>query len=181
MARGGITRVEGLAELGRNVALLKKELQATELRKAARKAANVVVKRAKAIVSAKGLIGDEPIHMRDAIRARRLSKVSKNGLEVFGVGVFKLGTSKKTGKAFTYAKNRKNKGKGRAGKKYEVDPPEFYWKFVELGTVRMAARPFLVPAFESEKKDSPYYMALSLEKSLKETTSKMPKPKKVST
>lgn len=178
MARGAQVRIEGLAELGRNFRTVSKEVKEKGIRKAAAVAARVVVKRAKAIVTAKGLIGDEPIHMRDAIRNRRLSKVSKNGLEVQAVGVFKIGTHAKTGKKYTYAKNRKNKSKGRAGKNYQVDPPEFYWKFIELGTVKMTPKPFLVPAFDAEKSDSPYHMGLSLEKDLKATVAKLPKTKK---
>lgn len=38
-----------------------------------------------------------------------------------------------------YAVTVRHKGKGRP----------FYWKFIEFGTVKLAARPFLRPAFES--------------------------------
>lgn len=40
----------------------------------------------------------------------------------------------------------------RSFKKKESDPNNaWYWHFVEFGTVRMPAQPFLRPAFESEK------------------------------
>lgn len=40
----------------------------------------------------------------------------------------------------------------RSGKKYRGrDADAYYWRFVEFGTARMAARPFLRPAFEAKK------------------------------
>lgn len=44
---------------------------------------------------------------------------------------------------------RKKRGKA----KNTADDP-FYWRFLEFGTARMAARPFLRPAFESMKQES---------------------------
>ena len=41
------------------------------------------------------------------------------------------------------------KGAGKSGAANPDDP--FYWRFVEFGTSKMAARPFLRPAFESRK------------------------------
>ena len=40
----------------------------------------------------------------------------------------------------------------RAAKVSEKDA--YYWRFVELGTAKMAARPFLRPAFESKKEEA---------------------------
>lgn len=45
---------------------------------------------------------------------------------------------------------KRNLAKGRD--LYHGDP--FYWRFVEFGTSRMAARPFLRPAFDSKKLDA---------------------------
>lgn len=41
-----------------------------------------------------------------------------------------------------------------AGKRRNVDKDSFYWKFVELGTSKMSARPFLRPAYEVKKEDA---------------------------
>lgn len=37
------------------------------------------------------------------------------------------------------------------GKKRNVQRDSYYWRFVEFGTSKMAARPFMRPAFEAEK------------------------------
>lgn len=64
------------------------------------------------------------------------------------VGVRGL-SSKATGffKSFT-----DRAGKALKGSDNPNDP--FYWRFVELGTSKMAARPFLRPAFEAKKMES---------------------------
>jgi len=42
--------------------------------------------------------------------------------------------------------------KAQTGKSGQTNPDDpFYWRFVEFGTVKMAARPFLRPAFEARK------------------------------
>lgn len=38
-----------------------------------------------------------------------------------------------------------------SGKARNVDKNSYYWRFVELGTSKMAAQPFMRPAFESKK------------------------------
>jgi HK97 gp10 family phage protein len=45
---------------------------------------------------------------------------------------------------------KRKSGKGAADN--PLDP--FYWRFVEFGTSKMAARPFLRPAFEAKKVDA---------------------------
>lgn len=41
-----------------------------------------------------------------------------------------------------------------SGRARNVQKDSYYWKFVELGTSKMAARPFMRPAFESRKEDA---------------------------
>lgn len=41
-----------------------------------------------------------------------------------------------------------------AGKARNVDKDSFYWKFVEFGTAKMAAQPFMRPAFEAKKEEA---------------------------
>lgn len=47
------------------------------------------------------------------------------------------------------------KFKSLAGKKGSANPDDpFYWRFLEFGTSKMRAQPFLRPAFESKKEES---------------------------
>jgi HK97 gp10 family phage protein len=167
-----VVSVAGLSELGKNLATFAKEVKGKVLRKAAREAAYEVRDAARAIVVAKGLVRTG--RMKNAIAARRQPKASRQaGYEQYAVGVFKLKKSAKTGKAYAYANTRRNRGAGRVGKGYEVDAPEFYWKFLEFGTVNMAAKPFLVPAFESRKQSAPDVMAKHLRDGMEAATRKL--------
>lgn len=171
-------KVEGLQQLGRNLQQFSKEIKEKVLRKAARVAANEVRDTAKSIVVAKGLV--KTGKMRDAIASRHLSKASRvPGKEFYAVGVFKIRNSAKTGKPYAYANTRLNRSKRRVGKAYAVDAPEFYWKFVELGTVKMRAKPFLVPAFNAKKAGSPETMRKELEDGMVKATRKLAKARQV--
>lgn len=46
---------------------------------------------------------------------------------------------------------RKGKKYQNQGKKGHLSQDAYYWPFVEFGTSKMAARPFMRPAFESKK------------------------------
>lgn len=50
-----------------------------------------------------------------------------------------------------YARTQLNRRLGRIGKSFALRGDAYYWWFVEFGTERMSARPFLRPAFESGK------------------------------
>lgn len=50
-----------------------------------------------------------------------------------------------------YADTARNRRKGRVGKSYRVAGPAYYWRFLEFGTRKMTARPFLRPAFDRTK------------------------------
>lgn len=102
--------------------------------------------------------------VRDAARAgaarlddpRTASNIAKNiitrndarrgrveGGVVTKVGVLGGAVSK------TYTNNRRNRG-GRAGKSYLVEAAEtFHWRFLEFGTSRQRAQPFMRPALEN--------------------------------
>ncbi|WP_426196177.1 HK97-gp10 family putative phage morphogenesis protein [Massilia sp. DWR3-1-1] len=49
---------------------------------------------------------------------------------------------------------RTGKKSRMAGKGRDVQRDSFYWRFVELGTSKMVARPFMRPAYESKKVDA---------------------------
>lgn len=41
-----------------------------------------------------------------------------------------------------------------SGAKRDVNKDSFYWRFVEFGTAKMAAQPFMRPAFEAKKEEA---------------------------
>lgn len=67
--------------------------------------------------------------LREGIQVRRLKRESYPGFEVWAVGVFKYSRQKQ-----------------------RHDP--YYWKFVEFGTVKMSAQPFLRPGYDGEKTEA---------------------------
>ncbi|MDC4739171.1 HK97 gp10 family phage protein [Acinetobacter baumannii] len=50
------------------------------------------------------------------------------------------------GAQIPYTNNAKNRRSGRVGKTYQADGRVFYWRFLELGTSKQPATPFLRPA-----------------------------------
>lgn len=49
---------------------------------------------------------------------------------------------------------RSGKKSRLSGKKRNIDKDSFYWRFLELGTSKMPAQPFMRPAFESKKEEA---------------------------
>lgn len=49
-----------------------------------------------------------------------------------------------------------------AGKARNVDKNSFYWRFIEFGTAKMSAKPFMRPAFEAKKTEAVQKIADSL-------------------
>lgn len=70
------------------------------------------------------------------------------------------------GGARRYAKTKRNVRKGRAGKEYETAGNTYYWRFIEFGTERQKARPFLRPAFEVRKVDAREAIINSLQRGI---------------
>lgn len=82
-------------------------------------------------------------NLRDNIIVKRDPKPQIYGAaEVYWVGV-------KGGGRRKYANTRRNRRNRRTGQTYEVSGNAFYWRFIEFGTEKMKARPFLRPAFEA--------------------------------
>ena len=132
--------VAGLSDLGRTMLELKDNVSLRLIRKAVKAGSEVVVEAAKAKAPVK------TGKMRDSIGSRRDGRESKPGVEVRAVSIFRV-------KGQKYTNNASNRQKGRVGKTFTVDPPTFYWKFIEFGNSarNIAARPFLRPAFDSTK------------------------------
>jgi HK97 gp10 family phage protein len=49
---------------------------------------------------------------------------------------------------------RQGKKYRKQGKKGNLSQDAWYWRFVEFGTVKMSAQPFLRPAFDMRKNDA---------------------------
>ena len=113
--------------------------------RSARKAMAVV--RKAAIANAKALDDKETgerIWKNIAIKPSK----TKNGFVLMRVGV--------RGGARSYAATRENVRSGRVGQQYATDGSKdnpggdtWYWRFVELGTARSRATPFLRPALNN--------------------------------
>lgn len=52
-----------------------------------------------------------------------------------------------------YGNNKKNRQKERVGEAFKTEDA-FYWRFLEFGTDRAAAKPFMRPAFEAKKHEA---------------------------
>jgi HK97 gp10 family phage protein len=134
-------KVEGLKELQEALKALPAEIQKRPLRSAVSAGAKVIVDEAK-----RRAPQGETGNLRKALYRYRSRSQSGTGKETFLVGVRK---GKKQ-----YADTAKNRRLSRVGKKYTVEGEAFYWRFLEFGTSKMAARPFLRPAFESKKMEA---------------------------
>lgn len=135
-----MSNLQGLQKVLKNFQELQGNIQKKHARKAGRKAMKSVQKTAKD--NAKRI--DDPktaekIHQNIVIRAGRSS--NKNAV-VTRVGV--LGGAKAPAKAVgeLQGKGRKNRG-----------GDTFYWRFVEFGTARSKATPFMRPALQSNKQN----------------------------
>ena len=129
--------IKGLKELQAALNQLPREVQKRPLRAAVSAAAKVIQDEAKRRA---------PIdtgNLRKAIYRTRSRSGSGTGQETFLVAV-------KKGKA-EYANTARNRRLNRVGKKYQTQGEAYYWRFLEFGTAKMAAKPFLRPAFENKK------------------------------
>lgn len=60
----------------------------------------------------------------------------------------------------------------KQGKKGDKSQDAFYWRFVEFGTAKMAAKPFLRPAFEGKKQEAAEAIKQKLAERIEEEASK---------
>lgn len=125
-------KIEGLVELGRRLEQIKTRHAQKIIRSAVTAGARVIV------LDARRRAPVKTGALKKSIESLRDKQNSGPGVEFRAVSVFKV--------PGVYAKTKENVRKGRAGKTYLQDPPTFYWKFNELGTVRQPARPFIQPA-----------------------------------
>jgi HK97 gp10 family phage protein len=156
MARETV-RLEGLREAVKTL----KELgplagqRGGPVRAVLRKAAQIVVVQAKANVRAiiaepnlGGVDSKSTGLLENSVTARRMRKTPSGAKGEAYVVTVKRGGNRK------YAANVKNVRSGRAGKTYEVPPPAFYGWFLEYGTERMRAHPWIRPAYDQKKAEA---------------------------
>lgn len=132
MADSFSVSVKGLSDLKKKLDGMVDDMRRKALRSAVAAGARVIVLDARARAPKK--TGD----LKKSIGSRRDILESRKDYEVRAVSVFKV--------KGVYGNNARNRQKGRVGKTYLQDPPTFYWKFNELGTVRQPAKPFVEPA-----------------------------------
>lgn len=156
-----MVRVEGLSQLQKAMQDLGRKTSNRIAVQAMRKGGAIV--RDKARANAPVLTENTPYRragtLRKAIQAR--TKIGKNGQTNTYVLVKGLSTKQIL------------KFKGKTGKDSAYNPRDpFYWRFVEFGTSKMAARPFMRPAFEQSKEKAANVIIQSLKDGIMTETGK---------
>jgi HK97 gp10 family phage protein len=64
-----------------------------------------------------------------------------------GKWVVKYGARIKPGRRLKYGNTAENRRRRRVGKKYQTESPAFYARFLEYGSSKMLAKPFIRPSF----------------------------------
>lgn len=135
-----LAHVAGLSDLAAALRELPRRIGRNVLRGAVAAGASEV--RAEARTKAPVYTGDvaqghpPPGTLKRAIYQKQIRELSDDQTQVFFVGV------------------RQGKKYRKMGKKGDKSMDAYYWRFVEFGTSKMAARPFLRPAFEASKMDA---------------------------
>lgn len=165
MADGIRFDVSGLDGVKAKMAQLKSEANAKGGRAALRKAAAVL--RSQAQSNARRLDDHETT---EAIWKNIDIRWDGKAFRQDGQLAFRLGV---LGGARQYANTRQNKRKGRAGQTYATAGSSsnpggdtWYWRHVEMGTSRVAARPFLRPVAEQAGQKAVDTFALEFNRAL---------------
>lgn len=141
MADGIEVKVEGIEQLSARFKALSVGMRNKGVRAAMRKGANVVRDAAKA--AARAIDRPEtPLSIEKNIAVQFNGRLQKRTGDIgFRVGV--------RGGAKQYADTKANRRSGKVGSSYTTGGTTFYWRFIEFGTSKMRARPFLRPAIEN--------------------------------
>lgn len=147
MADSVSVKVNGIDELKRALAALPSKIRRKALVKALRSAAKVVLGEARARVPL--LATPVAYRTRGLLKKQLTVRTSKESRQQGNVGVFvnvrpaAAAKFKSLGK-IAGIRVRIKKTESKRGAKSPLDP--YYWRFVEFGTKKMTARPFLQPA-----------------------------------
>jgi HK97 gp10 family phage protein len=157
-------KITGLEQIQKNLKLLPMEVRDKGAKFAGRKAANLIKKAAQA----NAMKIDDPLTAADIAKnivVRYSPKVFKTtGNLVFRVGV--LGGAKGFAKA-----SGEVEGKGKANPGGDT----YYWRFIEFGTSRTQARPFMQPAIRDNTQAATSEFSKQLDKWLTRRIKKLKK------
>lgn len=150
-------------DLERTLRELPAKLQKRAVKAAARKGATVIKKAAQQ--NARRL--DDPdtaakVWKEVTVRA---GKNRRNGDVTMQVGV--------KGGAKRYVNNNENRRKGRVGGSYEGPGAVYYWRFLEFGTAKMRAQPFMRPAMSEHWQKAMDVTAQALEVAIAKQAEKL--------
>lgn len=129
-------KVDGLRELQQRLRALSEDMQ-KKIPAQATSAAAVIVKKAAIALAPK-----DTGQLRSHIVIKRLPPGERTATSQHIVTVKKIKRK--------YANTKRNRQTNRVGKTYQSDVA-YYWRHLEFGTAKMAARPFMRPAFEQNK------------------------------
>lgn len=158
MAAKTVVRIEGLRELSLAMREVDRRLQQRIGRSAVMAGARVIAREAKARapVLAAPTLQRKPGTLKKNIRAKAVRAAQPGRWEAI-VGVRAL----KAQKIIDF--------KAQTGKSGRANPDDpYYWRFVEFGTVKMAAKPFLRPAFEAKKQTAAEAIQAQLKKRIEQ-------------
>lgn len=138
--------VTGLAELEKKMHELGPKLARQALRASVNAGAQIIKKDAQA--RAPQLTGT----LKKEIFVKRARESCTQTKECYIIGVRKW--HRPAGGSITLTKEYFVKGVRKWHRPPKKDRDAYYWRFLEFGTVFMAAHPFLVPAFETKKEEA---------------------------
>ncbi|NBP38571.1 MAG: HK97 gp10 family phage protein [Betaproteobacteria bacterium] len=140
MARVQTVRIEGLAQLDRALRELPQRIANRGLRASVYAGAKVIrdEARSRAPKAAQSLGPKQPPPgtLKRSVIMKHIRELSGGGRQTFYVLV-------------RHGKKYRNQGK-----RGNLSQDAWYWRFVEFGTRKMAARPFLRPALESRRREA---------------------------
>lgn len=134
------TQLVGLDPILKKLYDLSPKLQKKALNAAMRKGMGIVRKAA----VAKAKTFDDPATAQSIAKEIVVRSNAKKARRM-GPGTFLVQVGVRGG-AKAYVNNRKNRNSGRVGESYEGAGNVFYWRFLEFGTSKMRAQPFMRPA-----------------------------------
>jgi HK97 gp10 family phage protein len=159
-----LANVSGLKELSAALRELPLRIARNALRGSVAAAAAVIrtEARQRAPVSAGPNLPGDPLPgtLKRAIYQKHIAEKSGALMQTFYVGV------------------RQGKKYRHLGKYGDRSQDAYYWRFVEFGTAKMAAHPFLRPAFEAKKQEALDALANYLAERLPEEAAQLPGAKR---
>ena len=157
-------KVEGMQDVLATLKLLPQKIQGKPMRAALRSGAGITRRKAANTTAWYSHSG----FLRESIVTYGVKKNEHEYTEQVRVGVLRR-RRKKPGKKLAAAMQTRR----RRTTKNIVTP--YYWQYLEFGTSRMAARPFLRPAFESTKNAALQRIKLRLRTEIEKTALKLAK------